>query len=183
MNELADEHEQLERTGCLRNRFQELLFSELQSIGFVELACKSKSVFVKLFWLALGTVGGVWLAYFMQDVIKDENPLVMMKKDLKVEDVKYPAITICSDVSTRYAIAERLGNLYDSKQELLKEFAMLRENLLDLITSGSFKSDQPDNWGIYMQDCLKGTYRLTKECEVRLKRSFNLNVHISFLHF
>ena len=144
------------------------LKNELRNIMFVDLACKSKSCLEKLFWAALGTVGGFWLVYFMKVVFDDENPLTMMKMNFKVSDVKYPAITLCADFSTRYAIAERLGNLYDSKQELTDGMVKLRGNLLYLITSDSLKIDESVKWakGTYEARCL-GTFRWNKECKVR----------------
>ena len=151
----------------LLDKMADRIRNELRNIMFVDLTYQARTFLEKLFWVGLGTIGVIWLVYFMRDVIEDKNPLTMMTKDANLANIKYPAITICTDFSTRYAIAERLGNLYDSKQELLKEFATLRENLLDLITRNSFKNDKPDDSGIYMGSCLKGTYRWTKQCEVR----------------
>ena len=101
--------------------------NELKKIMFVDLTFRSKGCLEKLFWVALGTVGGIWLLYFMMVVIEDKNPLIMMEKSLKVSDIKYPAITLCTDFSTRYAIAERLGNHLDTNKDLNKGFAKIRD--------------------------------------------------------
>ena len=156
-----------ENTYHFRSGLQRIL-DELKTIAFVDLACQAKSLLEKLFWIILGTIGGIWLLYFMRDVIRDENPFIKMKKDFKVADVKYPAITICSDFSTRYAIAERLGNLYDSRQKLPDGMVQLRENLLDLITSNALKIDGSLKWikGTYERSCL-GHFRWNEECKVK----------------
>ena len=139
--------------------------NELRNIVFVDLTYKAKTCLEKLFWLGLGTIGGIWFVYFMKDVIEDKNHLTMMKKDEKLANIKYPAITICTDFSTRYAIAERLGNLYDSKKELSEEFARLRENFLNLVTRES------EVYDAYEGHCLTTTYRWNDECTVMIKKS------------
>ena len=37
----------------------------------------------------------------------------MIKGDIDEKSLKYPAVTICPKVSTKYGIAERLGNYID----------------------------------------------------------------------
>ena len=37
----------------------------------------------------------------------------MIKGDSETTNLKYPAVTICPKISTKYAIAERLGNYID----------------------------------------------------------------------
>ena len=46
----------------------------------------------------------------------------MIQGNIETTDLKYPAVTICPKISTKYAIAERLGNYIDplnSPEELL----------------------------------------------------------------
>ena len=43
----------------------------------------------------------------------DESASVLIKGDSETTDLKYPAVTICPKISTKYAIAERLGNYID----------------------------------------------------------------------
>ena len=42
-----------------------------------------------------------------------ESPSVLTQGKIETTDLKYPAVTICPKVSTRYGIAERLGNYID----------------------------------------------------------------------
>ena len=112
-----------------RGRFRTVA-EELKTIMFVDLACESKAFMEKLFWLALGTFGGIWLVYFMVLTIEDDNPKTIMKSNLKINDVKYPGITICSEYSTKYAIAQRLGNYYNSHLNLSDELTKIKDEIL-----------------------------------------------------
>ena len=53
----------------------------------------------------------------------------MIQGNSEKTDLKYPAVTICPEVSTKYAIAERLGNLVDP-MNLPEELLSLRHNFL-----------------------------------------------------
>ena len=57
----------------------------------------------------------------------EENASVMIKGHSKKAELKYPAVTICPKVSTKYAIAERLGNYIDP-MNLPKELLALRHD-------------------------------------------------------
>ena len=43
----------------------------------------------------------------------DQNASVLIQGDPEKMDLKYPAVTICPKVSTKYGIAERLANYID----------------------------------------------------------------------
>ena len=74
----------------------------------------------KLLWAFIGITGTVWAIYFISFNFNhwNENPAVMSKKLMKLSDLKYPAMTICSEGSTKFSIAERLGNYLDTSQNI-----------------------------------------------------------------
>lgn len=99
---------------------------ELQKISTIGLACKAKSLIEKVLWIALGVMGVIWLVFVFTSQFQDweENPGMVTNKKIPL---KYPAITICPKVSTKYAIAEVLGNFLDSSN-LPDELLSLRES-------------------------------------------------------
>ena len=58
------------------------------------------------------------------------NSSLVTKGHIKLSDINYPAITMCSKGSTKYALAERLGNYFDPKYELPDELLFLRSEFL-----------------------------------------------------
>ena len=64
-------------------------------------------------------------------MIKDENPLIDIDFDIDLSDVEYPAITICSEQTTKYAFAERLGNYIDPDLELPDPLKKLQKKFFD----------------------------------------------------
>ena len=106
-----------EKQKFLRNRYQPLA-DELKNIGSIDLTCKATNFLEKFLWISFGLVGIAWFVFFMIGVIEDENHLTSIREDIKLKDVNYPAITICSDSSTKYALAERLGNYIDPNLDL-----------------------------------------------------------------
>ena len=87
-------------------------WDEVQKISTVGFACTSKIFIEKLLWITLGVIGLVWISFVLTVQFQDweENAGVLTKRNF---DLKYPAITICPKVSTKYAIVERLGNYID----------------------------------------------------------------------
>ena len=88
-------------------------------------------------------------------------------------ELKYPAITICPKVSTKYAITEQLGNFLDTSN-LPDELLSLRESFF-LCGSGLLKDmknvhflDYPAKEAkkYYEYDCIRKNKR--KGCEVIL---------------
>ena len=58
--------------------------------------------------------GLIWVTYVMREQFLDwsENPTILTKSKLKLSDMDFPALTICSEGSTKFAIAEELGNSF-----------------------------------------------------------------------
>ena len=92
------------------------LFERLKDgIATLDLACKAKNFFEKIVWVAIGVLGTMWAFYFIGKEIMhwSTNPTLITQGKMDLSEVEYPAITICPPGSTKYAIAERLGNYLD----------------------------------------------------------------------
>ena len=96
------------------SRFQ-LIFNELRNITTIDLAHKTANILEKILWASIGIVGTIWAFVFIGSQFKqwNESPWLTTKTDVDLSQLQYPAITFCSDGSTKYAIAERLGNYID----------------------------------------------------------------------
>ena len=145
---------------------------ELKKIATVGLACKVSNYIEKILWIALGGAGIVWAVFFLTTLVQEweENAGIMTKGNF---ELKYPAITICPKVSTKYAIAEQLGNFLD-QSNLPDELLFLRESFF-LCGSGLLKDmknvhflDYPAKEAkkYYEYDCIRKNKR--KGCEVIL---------------
>ena len=110
------------------------VYVELRRITTIDLVSKSSNLLEKLLWSLIGIIGTIWAVYFITlQVIQlysitnfsiiflqvttflkviswDESPSVLIQGNIETTDLKYPAVTICPKVSTRYGIVERLGN-------------------------------------------------------------------------
>ena len=69
----------------------------------------------------------IWfsLILFLKAISWGESPSVLIQGNVEKTDLKYPAVTLCPKVSSRYGIAERLGNYIDPLN-LPKELLFLR---------------------------------------------------------
>ena len=62
---------------------------------------------------------------FLKVISWEASPSVLIRGNIETTDLKYPAVTVCPKVSTRYGIAERLGNYIDPSN-LPKELLSVR---------------------------------------------------------
>ena len=58
----------------------------------------------------------IWIVYFINLMLANENPLIGRWVNMELSEVDYPAITICSEQTTKYAFAEQLGNYLDPNE-------------------------------------------------------------------
>ena len=75
----------------------------------------------------------IWIIYFIKLIIADENPLVGRMVNIDLSEVEYPAITICSEQTTKNAFAERLGNYFDPDEGLPDLLNKLKKKFLDTV--------------------------------------------------
>ena len=115
------------------SRFQ-VIFDELRNITTIDLAHKAANILEKTLWASIGIVGTIWAFVFIESQFQlwNENPWLTTKADVDLSQLQYPAITFCSDGSTKYAIAERLGNYMNHEVSMngSQNMSYLKMNLL-----------------------------------------------------
>ena len=96
---------------------------------------------------------------------------------MNLDQIDYPGITICSQTSTRYSIAERLGNYIDP-QNMPTELVALQERMkmcplqctlsLEGKCFGDYdsKADNFKQRAYYNQKCQNFDEKFKKECKV-----------------
>ena len=106
------------------------IFAVVKEIKTVGLTFKTQHIFEKLLWILIGVFGLGWSTYFIliQVFTWNESPLIIQKNYMKLDQIDYPGITICSQTSTRYSIAERLGN-YINPQNIPTGLVNLQERM------------------------------------------------------
>ena len=115
--------------------FYKEIFAELRNIKSIDLAYRGANVLEKMLWILMSVIGATWVVYFISSW--DDDASVLIQGDSNTLELKYPAVTICPKVSTKYAIAERLGNYIDP-MNLPKELLSLRQDFL-LCATGLIK--------------------------------------------
>ena len=89
----------------------------------------------------------------------DESASVLIKGDSETTELEYPAVTICPKISTKYAIAERLGNYIDP-DNLPKGLLSLQQDIF-LCATGLMDGNGKIDWGVseyvkwYLDECDK----------------------------
>ena len=100
----------------------------LRSVLFIDLTFKASNIVEKLIWLTIGLIGLLWASVFITNFVIEKNTFTIRSTNVQLSDLKYPAMTICSKASTKFAIAERMGNYLNGNSEklqhLLKIFAV-----------------------------------------------------------
>ena len=111
--------------------------THLRSIAVVDLAFQSTSYVEKLLWAIIGILSTVWLCQVIPDQIRiwEENASIITKGHIDLSDVKYPAISICPQSITKYAITEELGNYLRPDLNLPEVFATVRKDLFICATN------------------------------------------------
>ena len=96
-------------------------------IKTIDLASKSVTSLEKLLWYVVCMSGMIWAAWFVptQFQIWMNNPTTIMKKEMTLDEVDYPAVSILTPGIPKYAIAERLGN-YISTEKMPTEIINIR---------------------------------------------------------
>ena len=145
-----------------------LIKQELKSITTVDFTCKALNFLEKILWIALATIGIFWAIYFISLVIKDENPIVKTIMDKPLTETEKPAITICSPGSTRFAIAERLGNFLSTKEALPKKIEEWQNMMLmcsTIFSTVSYSLSDVFARTYFEKYCLKTT-EMNEACKV-----------------
>ena len=137
--------------------FYKEVFAELRNIKTIDLAYKAANVLEKILWVLMGMIGATWAVYFITSW--DDDASVLTQGDSNTLELKYPAVTICPKVSTKYAIAERLGNYIDP-MNLPKELLSLRHDFFMCATGLNKKIPLNKNYKqMYSYHCGGSSYR------------------------
>ena len=80
--------------------------------------------------------------------LSQDGASVLIQGDPEARVLKYPAVTICPKISTKYAIAERLGNYIDPLN-LPEELLSLRHDFLTCASGLSKRHGDFTNYGGY----------------------------------
>ena len=103
------------------------LTDQIKGIVSINYACKAASIPEKILWVTMFVIGILYAIYFIIVLIIDGNTPIISKINVKLSDLYYPAMTICPQGTTKYAIAERLGNYLDGNSDFLEKFPSLKE--------------------------------------------------------
>ena len=133
--------------GINMNRLKDVT-NELKEIKTIDLASKATISLEKIFWFVVGVAGIIWATWFIPNQFKIwmNNPKVVMKDDVRLQELEYPAVTIVTPGTSKYGIAERIGNYIDPKnvpnevakiQKLYVKCAMIPSQELPLELSDS----------------------------------------------
>ena len=81
---------------------------------------------------------------FLQVISWNQSPSVLIQGNVETTDLKYPAVTLCPKVTTRWGIVERLGNYIDPLN-LPEEFLSIRHDFFMCATGFKNKIDSMDD--------------------------------------
>ena len=134
---------------------------ELKNIRTVELTLATKNFLERIFWVLLGITGIAWAFYFLPSnfEIWMKNPTIITKANVDISQIKHPAITVTVPGSTKYAIAERLGN-YVKPENMPIELKELRSlmfscAIVDFNNTVDFSNKNDDeNYRSYQDSCI-----------------------------
>ena len=147
-----------------KKRNWSLIVLEFKAITTVDLTSKAVNYVEKLLWIALGMIGIIWAIYFMALVIKDENPIVKTIQDKSLMETEKPAITICPHGSTKFTVAERLGNFISTKEYIPNE--ILEWQHMMMLCGSIFSEDyQYTSKWIYENWCINSD-KMKVACQV-----------------
>ena len=125
----------------------------------------------------MGTLGSIYFRYLLVSQVNswDENSILVSHERKSINEIDFPAITFCTQNSTKYAIAERIGNSLSLESSFRrKELLSLRNDLIRFDVDFDFEKTQA--WikaeKKYKDECVHGSYEKDEDwkiwCEVRL---------------
>ena len=132
----------------------------------VDLTFKSQNYTERILWAILGISGIIWIVYFIKYSIEDDNPLVGRRLNIDLSEVDYPAISICSEQTTKYAFAERLGNYLDPDKGHPDLLSKLQDKFLEKTFERYYNDGFQNAAYTYERTCKTKNNRIHKSCEV-----------------
>ena len=135
-------------------------FRELKNVKTIGLVSSASNVLEKIIWASFGIIGIAWAFYFVPQNYKvwENNPSIITQANMDLSEIPYPAISVATSGTTKYAIAERLGNFVDPNK-LPKEFKDMRTLLVEcaLFDDGEQKTDR-HHYDDYVDQCIFSFY-------------------------
>ena len=129
--------------------YKEVLFLELRNVKTIDLAHKAVNCLEKTLWILMGVIGAAWAVWFISFSWDDGASILIQGNSEKLE-LKHPAFTICPKVSSKYAFAEKLGNLIDP-MNLPEELLTLRHDFFLCAAGFSKKLRGSDSLSSYKE--------------------------------
>ena len=125
----------------ISTHWKKLFTNELKGIKSFGLVLKATNVLEIIFWSTIFIGGMIWAWIFLFSEVQSwqGNPSVVSNKNVKLSDIPIPAITFCSQSSTKFAIAERLGNYLNPDKKLPDELIEIREVMVQYLTGTYYK--------------------------------------------
>ena len=116
-------------------------------------AIEASHLLEKFLWICLGTLGSAYFGYLLASQMNswDKNSILVSQWQKSIDDIEFPAMTFCAQTSTKYAIAERIGNSLDRDSSFAKEKLLpVRNELIKLYV----KSEWDDGEKVYDANCV-----------------------------
>ena len=149
---------------------QHNLCNEFRSVLTIDLACKAEGVLGKLFWSSLGVIGILWAAYFISLLVIGGNPIVISIEEISLKEIDKPAITIHTKGTSKFALAERLGNFIHPGFENLPKDIMTW--ISTMVVCGSVYSTIPTKQ--------EGKYNYVKSSQDKIYKSCSFDPKLGF---
>ena len=152
-------------------------FLKASIIVSLKQAIESAYFIEKLIWICMGTLGSIYFGYLLVSQVNswDENSILVSHERKSINEIDFPAITFCTQKSTKYAIAERIGNSLSLESSFKRgELLSLRNDFIRFDVDFDFEKTKA--WILaenrYKSKCVHGSNEKDEDwkiwCEVRL---------------
>ena len=128
-------------------------------------AIEASHLIERFIWICLGTLGSVYFGYLLVSQVNswDENSILVSQQQKSIDEIDFPAITFCARTSTRYGIAERIGNTLDLTSDFAKkQFLPLRN---DFIKRGE-EREWSESKELYEEQCVDEFSKMETDDEI-----------------
>ena len=154
-----------------------MIFLKASIIVSLKQAIESACFIEKFIWICMGTLGSIYFRYLLVSQVNswDENSILVSHERKSINEIDFPAITFCTQKSTKYAVAERIGNSLSFESIFRREELLsLRNDLIRFEVDFDFEETQA--WmkaeERYKSKCGHGSNEKDEDwkiwCEVRL---------------
>ena len=148
-----------------------VLTEQLRGIASINYAFKAANIMEKILWASMFLIGILYAIYFTVQMFNSSSSIIS-KIDIKLPDLNYPAMTICPQGTTKYAIAERLGNYLDGNSDFLEKFPSLKDIASCIVPLTNTKCKGANRGHIsYYLECLRPRRKqkpVPQGCQVNL---------------